>query len=326
MARSSRSWRAFSAGQAGTSSRSSGGENWDPLLEKTGPVCSSIAHERNGGWGLPELRGTGAAPTSASTFLGKYPGKLPEPVRDMSDEELWRLRRGGHDPQKVCDALPPGALEHTGSPTVILAKTVKGYGLGEAGEGRNITHQQKKLNEEEMEEFCPAVRNSHPAGDGPYGLLLPSARGQPGNEVPARAPARPGRISSRTQAQAPPLADAPRWNISEEMLTGSGGREVSTTMALVRLLTLVLRHPEIGRYVVPIVPDEARTFGMEALFRQIGIYSAHGQLYRPADQENVPLITRRPKTGRSCRRELPRPAPWLRSPQPAPPGPTSVCP
>jgi len=257
------------------------GDNWDPLLEKdkSGLLIQRMNESLDGDYQNYVARG---GDYIRQHFFGRYP-ELLELVRHMSDDELWRLRRGGHDPQKVYNAYLK-AVQHVGSPTVILAKTVKGYGLGEAGEGRNITHQQKKLNEQEMEEFCRrfeiplppekihTVSFYRPPEDSPEMKYLHERRRALGGYMPERRP--------RAAAfQAPPL------DYFAEMLTGSGGREVSTTMAFVRLLTLMLRHPEIGRYVTPIVPDEARTFGMESLFRQIGIYSPHGQLYRPVDQE-----------------------------------------
>ena len=257
------------------------GENWDPLLarDRTGLLVERMNECLDGDYQTYVTRGGAYI---RKDFFGKHP-ELLELVKDLSDEDLWRLRRGGHDPQKVYNAYL-AAVRHTGSPTVILAKTVKGYGLGEAGEGRNITHQQKKLNEQEMEEFCRRFEipippeNIHtasfyrPPEDSPEMRYLKERRRALGGFLPERKPA-------AIRVSAPELA------YFDEMLRGSAGREVSTTMAFVRLLTLMLRHPELGRYVVPIIPDEARTFGMESLFRQIGIYAAHGQLYRPVDQE-----------------------------------------
>ncbi len=215
-------------------------------------------------------------------FFGKYPGLL-EIVASYTDDQLARLGRGGHDPQKVYNAYLR-AIQHVGSPTVILAKTIKGYGLGEAGEGRNVTHQQKKLNEQEMgnfrrrfdipipEEAVHTVSFYRPAQDSPEMSYLAERRRELGGFLPAR-PRRP------IQIEAPPL------DLFAESLAGSQGREVSTTMAFVRVLTLLLKHPELGRLVVPIIPDEARTFGMDSMFRQFGIYASQGQLYRPVDRE-----------------------------------------
>jgi len=215
-------------------------------------------------------------------FFGKYP-ELLELVADLSDEQLYKLRRGGHDPEKVYNAYKR-AVEHAGSPTVILAKTIKGYGLGEAGEGRNVTHQQKKLNEQEMEHFCKrfeipiteerihTISFYRPPEDSSEMRYLQERRQELGGYLPQRC-------RRAIQIEAPPL------DYFGETLTGSQGREVSTTMAFVRVLTLLLRHPALGKQIVPIIPDEARTFGMESLFRQIGIYASQGQLYHPVDQE-----------------------------------------
>jgi pyruvate dehydrogenase E1 component len=217
-------------------------------------------------------------------FFGKYP-ELLELVNDMTDEQIRKLLRGGHDPQKVFAAYK-AAVEHKGSPTVILAKTVKGYGLGEAGEGRNITHQQKQLNEKELREFrsrfdiplkdeevveTPFYR---PPQDSRETKYLLERRRSLGGFVPKR------------RAKSEPL-DVPQEDFFEEFLKDSGQLEASTTMSFVRLLAKLLRHPGVGKRVVPIIPDEARTFGMDALFRQVGIYSPKGQLYEPVDRETL---------------------------------------
>src|SRR3954462_5024187 len=215
-------------------------------------------------------------------FFGKYP-ELLDLVAHLSDDELMRLKRGGHDPRKVYNAYK-AAVENTGKPTLILAHTIKSYGLGEAGEGRNISHQQKKLNENEIAHFKSrfelpipddAARNAafyRPPQDSPEMAYLHERRRQLGGYMPSRnVPA-----SS---------IEAPELDYLKESLEGSAGREVSTTMAFVRILTLLMKHPQIGKRVVPIVPDEARTFGMESLFRQFGIYASQGQLYKPHDAE-----------------------------------------
>ncbi|MCU0961428.1 MAG: pyruvate dehydrogenase (acetyl-transferring), homodimeric type [Pirellulaceae bacterium] len=212
--------------------------------------------------------------------------KLANMVRHMSDDQLWRMNLGGHDPVKVYAAYK-AAVESTGRPTVILARTIKGYGLGEAGEGKNITHQQKKLNEEEMLHFRDRFRIPlsddevrkapfyRPADDGPEMAYIHERRRLLGGYLP-----------QRRAAAAPdlPAHDASLW---DEFGTGSGDRAVSTTMAFVRVLTKLLKDKHIGRHIVPIVPDEARTFGMEALFRQCGIYSHVGQLYEPVDADQL---------------------------------------
>lgn len=212
-------------------------------------------------------------------FFGKYDA-LREMVEDYSDEELQKLRRGGHDPEKVYAAYK-AAVEHEGSPTVILAKTIKGYGLGEAGEGKNITHQQKKLNDEELKEFrdrfdipisnadihnAPFFRPDKNSEEMQY---LRERREALGGFVPAR--------KVLTQS-----LGIPKSGYLEEFYEGTD-REVSTTMVMVKMLSQLLKHEEIGARIVPIVPDEARTFGMESLFRQCGIYSHVGQVYEPVD-------------------------------------------
>jgi len=217
-------------------------------------------------------------------FFGTDP-RLLKMVEHLSDEQLARMRLGGHDPIKV-HAAYKAAVEHKGAPTIILAKTIKGYGLGEAGEGKNITHQQKKLNEDELRTFrsrfgipipdeelhdAPFYR---PADDSPEGKYLQACRKQLGGYLPER------KIRSKPIAQ---VSDA----AFEEFHKGTEGREVSTTMVFVRLLGKLLRDPDIGKLIVPIIPDEARTFGMEALFRQVGIYSSVGQLYEPVDMDTL---------------------------------------
>src|SRR5688572_33055048 len=216
-------------------------------------------------------------------FWGADP-KLLDMVKHLSDEQLKKLTLGGHDPVKVYAAYK-AAVEHTGQPTVILARTIKGYGIGEAGEGKNITHQQKKLNEDELKAF--RTRFGIPIGDeevakapfyrpsdnSPEVTYLVERRKQLGGFVPSRTP----------QSERLKLDTLP--DVFTSFHKGSDGRKASTTMAFVQMLTKLLKDPGIGQLVVPIVPDEARTFGMEALFRQVGIYSHVGQLYEPVDMD-----------------------------------------
>src|SRR5213075_2618997 len=217
-------------------------------------------------------------------FFGKYP-ELLAMVDHLTDDQIRKLLRGGHDTRKVYAAYK-AAMEHTGQPTVILAKTVKGYGLGEAGEGRNITHQQKKLNEKELREFrarfgipvsdeeiaeTPFFR---PAPDSSERRYLVNRRKKLGGFLPQRS------------ASAEPL-EIPKLDFFAELLKGSGKFEMSTTMGFVRILSLLVRNKTIGRQIVPIIPDEARTFGLDALFREIGIYSSKGQLYEPVDKKSL---------------------------------------
>src|SRR5512133_3788603 len=218
-------------------------------------------------------------------FFGKYP-ELLDMVADMSDDDIWALNRGGHDPEKVYAAYQ-AALNHTDQPTVILAKTVKGYGMGEAGEGQNITHQQKKMGETVLRAFRNRFRIDVPDERIPEIPFLPIPEGSKeyaylrerrtalGGSLPAR------RRHSSESLQIPPLS------AFETQLKGTGDREISTTMAFVRVLTTLLRDKQIGKRVVPIVPDESRTFGMEGLFRQFGIFSQVGQMYQPEDANQL---------------------------------------
>jgi pyruvate dehydrogenase E1 component len=207
--------------------------------------------------------------------------RLLKMVEDVPDEALRTLRQGGHDPRKVYAAYK-AAADHKGSPTVILARTIKGYGLGESGEGRNITHQQKKLNEDELREFRSRFGipiNDEQLADTPF--YRPAEDSREIQYLRARRQELGGYVPTRKVRSKPLVADHDA--LFKEFLTGSDGREVSTTMAFVGMLRQMLRDPEIGKVVVPIVPDEARTFGMESLFRQVGIYSSRGQLYEPVD-------------------------------------------
>lgn len=217
-------------------------------------------------------------------FFGQYP-ELKKLVENYSDDEIWRLNRGGHNPQKVFAAYAE-AVEHTGSPTVILAKTIKGYGMGAAGEGQNITHQQKKMSIEQLRAFrdrfsipisddeITDIPFYRPADNSPEIQYLKRQRESLGGYLPARS-------STFTPLTIPDLS------AFSAVLKSSGDREISTTMAFVRILSTLLKDKEIGQQIVPIVPDECRTFGMEGLFRQIGIYSPVGQLYTPVDHEQV---------------------------------------
>ena len=217
-------------------------------------------------------------------FFGKYP-ELAAMVADWTDEDIWALNRGGHDPLKVYAAFS-AAAKHTGQPTVILAKTVKGYGMGEAGEGQNVTHQQKKMGEEALRAFRDRFSlpipdeqlTSYPLirfhDDSPELRYMRERRAVLGGSLPARR-------ARSTSLEVPPLS------AFDALLKGSGDREISTTMAFVRILTTLLRDKAIGKHVVPIVPDESRTFGMEGMFRQFGIFSQVGQLYRPEDANQL---------------------------------------
>jgi len=255
------------------------GSDWDPLfdLDTEGLLVRRMGEIVDGDYQKISIE-SGAY--VREHFFGSDP-RLLKMVEPLPDEALRRLRLGGHDPRKVYAAYK-AAVEHKGSPTVILARTIKGYGLGESGEGKNISHQQKKLNEDELREFrsrfgiplsdddvaeAPFYR---PADDSPEIEYLRNRRTSLGGYTP-----------KRTVRSKPIVAD--HDELFREFADGSEGREVSTTMVFVRMLNKLLRDPEIGKLVVPIVPDEARTFGMESLFRQVGIYSSVGQLYEPVD-------------------------------------------
>src|SRR5208282_1412218 len=226
-------------------------------------------------------------------FFGKYP-ELLKLVEHMSDDEIWALRRGGHDPIKVFNAYKRAA-EHKGEPTVILAKTVKGYGLGETAQGRMTAHQQKKLTEDDLfkirkifsipvsDEIVRNVGFYRPPEDSPEMKYLRERNDLMGGPLPVRK-------VKPIQITAPPL------EVFKDALAGSRDREASTTAAFVSVLKALMKHPELGKLIVPIVPDEARTFGMESLFREYGIYASQGQRYKPVDA-NVLLYYKEAQNG-----------------------------
>ncbi len=223
-------------------------------------------------------------------FFGKYP-ELLDRVKNLSDQQLEKLNRGGHDPEKVYAAYNQAVNHKNGKPTVVIAKTIKGYGLGEAGEGRNMTHNNKKLNEDELREFrtrfgipisdekvadAPFYR---PPEDSPEMQYLRERREALGGSVPCRNDDAP-------PLEVPSLADYQK-TLQNKLVSSGPGKEISTTMGFVRLLSDLLRDKKIGQRIVPIVPDESRTFGMEGLFRQVGIYAHMGQLYEPVDADQI---------------------------------------
>ena len=255
------------------------GSDWDPLFERDidGLLVRRLGEMVDGEF--QKLVVESGAYVREHVF-GTDP-RLLKMVEDLPDQALYRLRQGGHDPRKVYAAYK-AAVEHKGSPTVILARTIKGYGLGEGGEGRNITHQQKKLNEDELREF--RSRFGIPISDEQIAetpFYLPPEDTRESQYLRARRNELGGYVPARRVRSQPLVAEHDA--LFKEFLSGSEGREVSTTMAFVGMLRQMLRDPEIGKLVVPIVPDEARTFGMESLFRQVGIYSSRGQLYEPVD-------------------------------------------
>jgi len=258
------------------------GSEWDALLEAdhTGLLVKRMEEAVDGDYQKYVVE-----PGSyiRRHFFGKYP-ELLHLVNGLTDSQLQKLRRGGHDPKKVYAAYL-AATTHKGQPTVVLAKTVKGYGLGEAGEGRNISHQQKKMNEKELREF--RSRFGVPIADEEVAeapFYRPPADSQEMKYLLERRQALGGSLPARSDRQ--PTLKITGTDMFAELLKGSQF-EASTTMQFVRLLSLLLRNKEVGRHVVPIIPDEGRTFGMDALFREIGIYSPKGQLYDPVDSASL---------------------------------------
>jgi len=259
------------------------GSRWDPLLARDSKGLLRRVMEDSVDGEYQNFKAKGGAYTREH-FFGKYP-ELKAMVANMSDEEIWRLNRGGHDPRKVYAAYA-AAMTHKGQPTVILAKTVKGFGLGKGGEGQMVAHQQKKLSEEDLRAFRD--RFNIPVSDEDIARLpfrKPDENSDEARYLQEKRASFGGYLPTRRK-EAPPLA-IPPLEAFQPVLEGTGEREISTTMAFVRLLTILLKDKNIGKNVVPIVPDEARTFGMEGLFRQIGIYSSVGQLYTPQDAETL---------------------------------------
>ncbi len=255
------------------------GAAWDPLLARDheGRLRRRMMEALDGDYQTYKARDGGYI---REHFFGKDP-KLARLVADLSDEDIWRLKRGGHDPQKVYAAYH-AATRHLGQPTVILAKTVKGYGLGRAGEAQNIAHQQKKLDEEQRlafrdrfdlplsDEDARQAAYYRPPDDSLEVRYLKKQREKLGGSVPSRRP---------VEVKLP----VPDLEVFKRLTEGSRGREISTTMACVRALTALTKDEEVGQRVVPIVADEARTFGMEGMFRQVSIYAPFGQQYEPQD-------------------------------------------
>jgi pyruvate dehydrogenase E1 component, homodimeric type len=259
------------------------GSYWDPLIarDKDGLLLKRMEEAVDGEYQVFKARDGAYV---REHFFGKYP-KLKEMVANMTDEDLWRLNRGGHDPHKIYAAYH-AAVNHTGQPTVILAKTVKGYGMGASGEGLNIAHQAKKMDLASLkqmrdrfgipikDEDLPNYPYYKPAADSPEGRYMRERRAALGGYLPQR----------RTRSVSLPT---PELNAFEAQIKGTGEREISTTMAFVRILNTLVKDKSIGRHVVPIVPDESRTFGMEGMFRQLGIWSQAGQLYQPVDADQL---------------------------------------
>ena len=259
------------------------GREWDPLLAKDrdGLLVKRMGEVVDGQY---QKYAVESGAYVREHFWGADP-RLLDMVKHLSDDQLKKMSLGGHDPIKIYNAYK-SAVEHRGAPTVILARTIKGYGLGEAGEGKNITHQQKKMNEEELRAF--RTRFGIPLSDDDVArtpFYRPAEDSVEMKYMKARRKALGGYVPSRRN-RSQPLASVPSEPF-EEFLKGTEGRKASTTMVFVRLLSKLLRDKDLGSLVVPIVPDEARTFGMEALFRQVGIYSHAGQVYEPVDMDTL---------------------------------------
>ncbi|HTD91038.1 MAG TPA: pyruvate dehydrogenase (acetyl-transferring), homodimeric type, partial [Burkholderiales bacterium] len=268
------------------------GSYWDPLFmkDKSGMLLKRMEECVDGEYQAMKSHDGAFV---RKHFFGKYP-ELEALVANMSDDDIWRLNRGGHDPYKMYAAYA-AAIKHQGQPTVILAKTIKGYGMGEAGEGQNITHQQKKMGTSSIKAFrdrfnvpipddqLEKVPFFRPPEDSPEMKYLRSRIEAMGGSLPSR------------RRKAAPL-EVPALSAFEAQLKGTADREVSTTMAFVRILNTIVRDKKIGKFVVPIVPDESRTFGMEGMFRQLGIYSSVGQLYTPQDADQL-MFYKEDKTG-----------------------------
>jgi pyruvate dehydrogenase E1 component len=259
------------------------GSDWDPLLanDKSGLLVKRMGEVVDGEY---QRIAVASGAYIRKHFFGKYP-ELLELVEHLSDEQLRKLTRGGHDPEKVFNAYR-AAVGHKGSPTVILAKTIKGYGLGESGEGSNLTHQQKELNETELREF--RARFNIPISDEDVAetpFYKPPEDSREMEYLRKRREALGGPLPARA-VHCPPLP-APPLELFKELLEGKSKRPVSTTMEFEKLLRRLMQDKEVGKWVVPIIPDEARTFGMHPLFSQFGIYSAVGQKYTPIDAEEA---------------------------------------
>ena len=269
------------------------GSYWDPLLyqDKKGLLKTRMEEALDGDY---QTYRANSGAYIREHFFGAHP-ELKAMVANMTDDDIWRLNRGGHDPHKVYAAFH-SAFYHTGQPTVILAKTIKGYGMGDAGEARNIAHQQKKISNEALcrvrDRFRIPLSNEEvanvpfyrPSDDSPEMKYLKSRITEMGGGVPQR---------KRRVAQSLPT---PSLSTFSALLEDTKEREISTTMAFVRILSVLVRDKSIGRYMVPIVADESRTFGMEGMFRQLGIYSRLGQLYRPEDADQM-MFYREDKKG-----------------------------
>ncbi|MDH3659834.1 MAG: pyruvate dehydrogenase (acetyl-transferring), homodimeric type [Alphaproteobacteria bacterium] len=267
------------------------GSGWEALLDKDESGMLQRLMEETVDGDYQAFKSKGGAYTREN-FFGRYP-ETKALVADMSDEDIWHLQRGGHDPHKAYAAMHRAANTH-GQPTVLLVKTVKGYGMGEAGEGQNITHQQKKMAEDQLRAFRDRFKipvDDEDLAQAPYVELTNEQKAYLGSHREKLGGAFPVRRWRDT-----PKLDVPELAAFDALLKSTGEREISTTMAFVRVLNILCRDKTIGKHVVPIVPDESRTFGMEGMFRQLGIYSPKGQLYKPEDADQL-MFYKESKTG-----------------------------
>src|SRR5919112_1761706 len=285
------------------------GSGWDPLIanDASGILLKRMEEAVDGEY--QDFKSKNGAYVREH-FFGRYP-ELAEMVAGMSDDEIWALNRGGHDPVKIYNAYA-AAVRHKGQPTVILAKTIKGYGMGEAGEGQNITHQQKKMAEAALRGFRDRFSIDIPDDrllEYPY--LKPEEGSEEAVYLKGRREALGGFVPARRRRSEP--LQVPELSAFGGQLAGTPGREISTTMAFVRILNTLLRDKQIGRRVVPIVPDESRTFGMEGMFRQFGIWSQVGQLYQPEDANQL-MFYKEDRTGQLLQEGINEPgamASWI---------------
>ena len=269
------------------------GSYWDPLLARDDKGLLKQRMEELVDGEFQVLKARDGAYVR-ERFFGKYP-ELREMVSNMTDEDVWRLNRGGHDPHKIYAAYA-AAVKHRDQPTVILAKTVKGYGMGEAGEGQNTTHQQKKMGEEALLAFRDRFNiplSDKEVAEAPF--YRPDENSPETEYLIERRRALGGFLPARPR-ESRPVFRIPEIDLFKAQLEGSGDREISTTMVFVRLLSAMVRDKEMKQYVVPIIPDESRTFGMEGMFRQLGIYAPQGQLYEPEDADQL-MFYREDKSG-----------------------------
>ncbi|HEV3141979.1 MAG TPA: pyruvate dehydrogenase (acetyl-transferring), homodimeric type, partial [Vicinamibacterales bacterium] len=258
------------------------GSNWDPLLERdhTGKLVQLMNELVDGDYQTLKSRDGAYV---REHFFGRYP-ETAELVAHMSDEDIWALQRGGHDPRKVYAAYK-AAFDHRGAPTVILAKTIKGYGMGVSGEAQNIAHQAKKMKVESMRAFRDRFHLPIPDDKVEELPFFKPAENTPEMQyLRAKLQERGTLPVRRTKSAA---LTVPDLAVFEPMLKSTGDRDISTTMAFVRILNTIVKDKNLGEHVVPIVADESRTFGMEGMFRQLGIYSSVGQLYHPQDADQL---------------------------------------